>query len=1150
MKTNNFFRLMLAIAVLIMSMVTVSCTDEDWPNSQQPDTENPIVSAVLNSASMSHDWQYTDGLVVDYKTCHADITLFESKTTSQDIVNQVLPFEIMWQKPERMVRSTNLFKLENRVIGNKLLSVSKTNNHLNLNTYAQNFTFNFDGFSLQFVTKNQEVEYNKSSEVVLPNCLLDSIRYNGQTEEVIETYTVNGDPYQRYEITFDFDVFRHHTDDNEQHIDKVYPKIIVDAPKNPTDEDMFNGAIPINGTEKLYLKKKIDNTTSIYTSERDVYEFWSISGKKRVTYSVDLEIKQWVDEEQDAWKVPNIEFGNPQVSSNESISSPYTKEENSGYEFVKTTSDWSYDWSYANNYQIGTYASAERAWKMYNGHRVIEMPYSKHLHNYKEYTYDEPTEKIVDSETYLSYPSVIIVSGSYNNNAYELKQNQVFLVNKSSNEPPAPVDDIKSEEILYEYDDVNGEITSKIIWHRQYLLSGTRDSTAVQVLKRSVKLDENKQFVRMNNNLSLKQTLEPQTVFQKDETDQTTGHVITTNVIRFGFDFDFFTYNIEETYQTAYTLYKGKKLYFVAPEPKISFSGSPIVNESDIISEGGTKYKRTRYNLNFKEAYDKYVTVLTSNVDIDVEQVDPKDEYVSHTVTKDFKDGISTITLHIIGTLTKRDSVITQALAHQVIMEEDKQFYRDDNVLSYLDMSTGETVKERTENGKYITQVVTENTYKFNVGNSVVKTIHETAYIMYRGERIDFISPEPVINFVGCGNGEDMGIVIGQDGKEYNRTKYPLKYKETYNKVETPYTTNFNIDVEKKEVVVTRTYWEAKDKGMQYISERQWRTYFTLYEEFSDGSKKNTPKETYINVYVTGPDKRTLEYGSNEFTYASLTPENASTANRSGGDKIQIITSEQPYTLVYTNSDGSGLSSKFNFVSETATYRDGEIEVEFMSADWANVAKTTADSYTSPFASIITKNGDSYDRYNAAFNITGTYNGHNYGAEALVDVDVIHKSEPTIDHLIDISKTKQFGRLSWSWDASGKAFVSGTIIVKNGVISFWNGGYCFTEMDTENINKELGNSLCPESSNYLIPAYINIVTSPNKHWLYTDINGKHRDEVYGTLIMKLEDVKLDEPFFGTPSETSAIYQITEKDGTVRVKVVYKDQILFNEVFAK
>ncbi len=173
---------------------------------------------------------------------------------------------------------------------------------------------------------------------------------------------------------------------------------------------------------------------------------------------------------------------------------------------------------------------------------------------------------------------------------------------------------------------------------------------------------------------------------------------------------------------------------------------------------------------------------------------------------------------------------------------------------------------------------------------------------------------------------------------------------------------------------------------------------------------------------------------------------------------------------------------------------------------------------------------------------------------AKVNVDKLVPPTPDMpDEMgpVDITKTKQFGRLSWAWDANGKEFISATIVTAYGVVSVWNGGYCFTKMTTAEIKDKLGNSLCPENaSNYLIPSYITIENKPNKHWVYTDVNGKGRDEIYGTLIEKLEDVSLNEPFFGTPSETSETYQIIDQEGSTRIRVVYKGTVLFDHVFAK
>ncbi len=176
----------------------------------------------------------------------------------------------------------------------------------------------------------------------------------------------------------------------------------------------------------------------------------------------------------------------------------------------------------------------------------------------------------------------------------------------------------------------------------------------------------------------------------------------------------------------------------------------------------------------------------------------------------------------------------------------------------------------------------------------------------------------------------------------------------------------------------------------------------------------------------------------------------------------------------------------------------------------------------------------------------------------LVPVPVVEEepetpSEPDMPNEIggvDIAKTKQFGGLSWAWDAEGKPFISGTIVTANGVVSFWNGNYCFHKMNTNTIKARLGNSLYTENTNqYLIPSYIDVQSKPNKHWVYTDVNGTARAEVYGTVIEKLDDITLNQPFFGEPSETSETYNITSQDGSVRIMVKYKGATVFDHTFA-
>lgn len=262
------------------------------------------------------------------------------------------------------------------------------------------------------------------------------------------------------------------------------------------------------------------------------------------------------------------------------------------------------------------------------------------------------------------------------------------------------------------------------------------------------------------------------------------------------------------------------------------------------------------------------------------------------------------------------------------------------------------------------------------------------------------------------------------------------------------------------------------------------------------------------------------------------------------------------YTTVWTYTWQNGFTKKVY----------AEVERLFFVREGKEVAMPYGETTTS-FKNFVkgnstekSENGKKYDAYSSTVNFNGNHksttgnlnnaiSGLSVGQEFWVEKPQT-PDMPNEIGAVDITKTKQFGGLSWAWDASGKAFISGTIVTKNGVVSFWNGKYCFHKMTTSTIKARLGNSLYPENTNqYLIPSYIDVQSKPNKHWVYTDVNGKVRDEVYGTLIEKLEDVTLDKPFFGTPSETSETYQITSQDGSVRIKVVYKGSVVFDHVFA-
>ena len=174
----------------------------------------------------------------------------------------------------------------------------------------------------------------------------------------------------------------------------------------------------------------------------------------------------------------------------------------------------------------------------------------------------------------------------------------------------------------------------------------------------------------------------------------------------------------------------------------------------------------------------------------------------------------------------------------------------------------------------------------------------------------------------------------------------------------------------------------------------------------------------------------------------------------------------------------------------------------------------------------------------------------------LVDKEVtLDPTTPDEWGRLDIEKTKAFGGLAWSWktdDANPKKlvpFVSGTIVTEYGVISFWEGGSCFNGMNTNLITERLGNALKSEGPEYLIPTYIKILTDPNKHWGYQDVNGQYRTEIYGTDIELLKDVNIDKPFIAEGGNAT-VYQITENGNSARVVIMYNGNPIFSEVFAK
>ncbi len=1336
MKTKIYQTFVAIVTMVITCLFVSSCLENAFIGDTEPPTPEPQPEEEVRllNAFITHDWKYSNGLIADNKKVSAKLEHKNGNNIRIEDINPILPLEISWEQPEPMTRGTNVFTLDEASAGDSILISEETNDNLLLKNYQQTFTFNFDGVSLKFETKNQLV-FSKYKGINLPNCVLDSIVYNSQKAEIQERYYIGSRPYLRSKVTFDFDVYRHHTDSNNVHKDKIYPYIIVNAPEEvEPGEDIFNGAVIISGTEKLFFNKSIDTQTKIYTSQVDVWEFWTQSGKKRTTYSVDLEVKQWIDDAQKEWIVPNIEFGYPKLEEKSSASEEYSKQDVKDYVFEKQNSEVQALWSYANNYKIGVYGYSEKAWKTYKGLKVLAMPSTTHKFYYDKYTYSDFTEKVSDGTTYLAYPAMIYFNAVYNNDIYKLNQAQEFWVEKGSTNPPAPQDSIVSEKIIYELENNNGKWISKIIFRRKYAQTGERDSVAIQELSRSTKIDDDKHFIRPNNTLNLKKMLEPVKISENTKTDANTGHVITTIVRRHGFDFDFFTYNIEETYQTAYTMYKGERLNFLAPEPTVEFAGQTPKDLGLIVTQDGKKYNRTEYTVKYKETYGDFNTMYYPLVNIDVEDtsVPETDDIVSwsydrerdgftskvilhitrklsgrkdSTITAELfhahkvagkqtfycedsnlslgeainpnsskkeetKDGVTYVTtttvnkfrynlntsdgksyydevtttdvtafmsfqgtridflapetskvsysgsnaqdkgevtqngkkynlvtytnsykevydgktetltseadlyvkpasddiiswsydrerdgstskviLHIIRKLSgSKDSTITAELSHSHKVAAKQSFYCADNSLSLADaLNPSSSKTEETKDGVTYVTTTTVNKFGYNLNTLDKKTYYDevtttdvTAFMSFQGTRIDFLAPETSKVSYSGSKAQDKGEVT-QNGQKYNLTTYTHSYKELYDGKNETLTNTVDLYVKPAEVI--RTEWKVLNQGLEKVSDTQWRSYFTLNEKFSNGTETNTDKEVLLNIYVQAPQKRNLVLNSAELSYKSFLPKSTSVSTRSGGENISVTTNKAPYDLVYTNKENELINSEFVFVSETAVYKDGDVEVNFKTASWTEIQE---NGFTAPLQGIV---GD-YDRYNATFKVSGKYNNIAYHASALVDIDVLRPQEPTLPPEwgdIDVTKTKNFGGLAWSWkDENGKpvAFITGTIVTEYGIVSFWEGDYCFTKFDTSKITARMGNSIKTEGPEYLIPAYINILKDPNPRWGYQDINGRYRNEINGVDI-KLIGMDVNKPFLAEGGNTN-VYKINGN----HVVITYNGNIIFDEVFAE
>lgn len=1324
------------VAYLTVSINFISCapTDEGFlGNTPTPPAKGTL--AELVNTNISHDWKIDNQLVTDEAIASANIIHYKDGVKTDVPLSKLVHYTISWVQPEKMRRSSPDFRFLEKIVSDKKITGTQTSGNITSTTTECNHRFDFVGLSLKFQTTNHRVQYTvkdkDGNEIVIAYNEEDSLSYKGQEKELIEKFWLDKEEYQRMKTYFNFDIYRTDYPSKSQKIQRFRPFIITESPVNvDPGKDIFEGVIPIDGTERLYK-----SGFETYTAERQVYEFWSVSGKKptptllKTTY----EVKQWMSDPQPAKIIPSILIGNPKIEPSTKTGQPYPKVDQKDYEFEKTTATWNNTW--LNGYSDQVFASSERAWWMVNGIRIIEMPFSTHQNWFKNFIPNEGVEKTIDGKVYMNYQGVFNFNGNYNGDPYELSQNQEFNIDKSID--PKPDDNtLISEEIIKKLTYSNGNAISTITWAREYSLTGKIDSVATQVLKHSTKLEDKKTFIRPNNSFILNETLDPVQLSHKNRTENETGHAIDTWTIRHGFDFDFFTSNVEETYETASTTYKGKTEEFLSDVPKVVFSGIDPPKSETITGQDGKRYQRTNYVIKYKENFCDVATILRPEIAIDVlDTSTPETDYIEDwKVTKSYDSDTQLSTLkfwikrHLSG---EKDSIATQTLKKIITLEPKKQLRTQTAELIYNDVLNPDvTTDTRTENGNLVTKVTTVNKFLFNHFTSKVTTEYETATTTFQGTTIDYKVPTaPVIVYSG-NTPTDLGIIKGDDGKDYNRTNYVLKYKETFNAQTIPHTAEADIDVadiqvpvtrtkwstldkkiekyddsyqkssfilheefsdgsqtntnvftlldthgasapsqtvklasanlkligitpgkattttrqdgdkititvkttpvtiayegvkaistyvdataryvdgeinvefmtsqynfssggfdnpylkevsegdvkydrydcllklnatynndnynttapvlvDVKKAPATRTFWEARDKGLQYISGRQFRTFFTFYEKFSDGTEKNTPVETYINVYGTAPDKRNLKLPSSEFTFIDLTPGMASTGNRTDGPNISIVTSTVPYSLVYSNKDGGNVTSEFKFISEEATYRNGDAAVEFLTDKW-NIANV---DYAAPLQGEIKDGIDTYRRYNAAFNISGTYYGHNYPLSARIDVDVLKGNEPNTPPewgKILWDKTKLFGGGSYAWKKVGNAPVpvnTFSFIVEQGVVNVTEGRVEFTKMDIARINSRVSAVInVGGGDNYYTASTLEVMkeNGVNSYWSYIGFDGASDLEVNSVDILKIEGISITKPFIFTPTDAGTMDRYVYSDG--RLLIYYKNQLIYD-----
>lgn len=204
----------------------------------------------------------------------------------------------------------------------------------------------------------------------------------------------------------------------------------------------------------------------------------------------------------------------------------------------------------------------------------------------------------------------------------------------------------------------------------------------------------------------------------------------------------------------------------------------------------------------------------------------------------------------------------------------------------------------------------------------------------------------------------------------------------------------------------------------------------TITENWSESGKKTVVKKLQGDFTFTVSGAQRF-FGSNlDFVSGPSQTSDSPEFKLQGDSYVRTVTTTTSVELNYGSvCYVKAISSqKEGYI----IYRDKRINYKF---DKANVEYKGLNN---PTPTEVTVDYKKYSR--KSYEITFSHNILGKKT-AEVDVDKLLPAKPDVPDEwgpIDITRTKQFARISWAWDAQGKSFPSATIITANGIVSVWN----------------------------------------------------------------------------------------------------------------